>query len=533
MRGVSVLVVCFLLAVLVPAAPVQQVLKVPSQYKTIQAAIDAARNTDTVLVAPGTYQENIDFKGKAIGVRSEAGSAVTKIHAGQNGSVVTFKNGEGPASVIEGFRIALGTGTATPAGDLFGGGVYCEGASPRIIGNLIEMNKITAIPAGWLGGAGIFCRDGSPEILDNVIVSNSLRPSSPAPARGCGILCLNSSARIAGNHISANFADHGLGGGIYCDRGGTPVITRNVIHVNTAGFPMGSGAAGAGIYSGTAFPTISSNRISQNIVFGTGPRGGGIFCSRATIISNLFSANSADHFAGGEGGAIYCTDATITNNTFVHNAAPTGSAVNCGGATTVTNSIMWNQRSGGAIHDRNASGTFRHCCIHGGWPGVGNISADPMFVAEDDCHLRYDSPCRNKGLNQAPGLGQTDFEGDPRVSDGTVDMGADEFFPHLYHIGDGRAGGGCAPHLIGNPGTPTFWAMSMSVLDPPCSVPGLGGQLYLERSQLGMIPVDLIPATGHLVVTFGIPKTFPEMKVPTQALIGTHLSNLDEVLVYR
>jgi hypothetical protein len=164
---------------------------------------------------------------------------------------------------------------------------------------------------------------------------------------------------------------------------------------------------------------------------------------------------------------------------------------------------------------------------------VGNIDADPRFVAESDYHLRHDSPCRNKGSNQAPGLTQTDFEGDPRVADGNVDIGADEFFPHLYHIGDGRAGWGHEPHLIGNPSTSAFWAVSMSVLDPPWSVPGLDGQLYLEPSRLAIIPLGRFSTTGHLSFSFVIPKTFPEMKVPTQALMGTHLSNLNEVMVYQ
>ena len=162
-----------------------------------------------------------------------------------------------------------------------------------------------------------------------------------------------------------------------------------------------------------------------------------------------------------------------------------------------------------------------------------NIDADPLFVDKTDYHLQYGSPCRNKGTNQAPGLGQMDFEGDPRVSDGNADMGADEFFPHLYHVGDVRVGSGHGFHVIGNPGTPTFWGVSMTILDPPCSLPGLGGQLYLEQSRLAVIPVDMLPPTGHLFIPFALPQTFPEMKVPTQALIGLVLSNLDVVTVYK
>jgi len=73
----------------------------------------------------------------------------------------------------------------------------------------------------------------------------------------------------------------------------------------------------------------------------------------------------------------------------------------------------------------------------------------------------------------------------------------------------------------------------MSILDPPLSVPGLNGQLCLEPSRLAIIPLGAIPTTGHLSFSLVIPTTFPVMKVPTQALMGTHFSNLDEVNVYR
>ena len=92
-------------------------IHVPGDQPTIQAGIDAAVNGDTVLVAPGTYVEYIDFKGKAITVTSELGPDVTVIDGNQAGRVVTFNSGEGLDSVLEGFTITNGY-----AG--YGAGIY-------------------------------------------------------------------------------------------------------------------------------------------------------------------------------------------------------------------------------------------------------------------------------------------------------------------------------------------------------------------------------------------------------------------------
>jgi len=56
-------------------------IHVPADYATIQGAIDAAVNGDIVLVAPGTYVENLDFLGKAITVQSSDGAEVTVVDA--------------------------------------------------------------------------------------------------------------------------------------------------------------------------------------------------------------------------------------------------------------------------------------------------------------------------------------------------------------------------------------------------------------------------------------------------------------------
>ena len=84
------------------------ILAVPSPYGSIQAAIDAASAIDTVLVSPGTYNENITLKNGVI-VRSTNGRATTTITAG-SGAVVTSV-GLGDLTLLEGFTID-GDGTA-------------------------------------------------------------------------------------------------------------------------------------------------------------------------------------------------------------------------------------------------------------------------------------------------------------------------------------------------------------------------------------------------------------------------------------
>src|SRR5438309_7516139 len=67
-------------------------INVPAGQPTIQAAINAASNGDTILVAPGTYRENINFMGKAITVTSSGGPAVTTINGSARGTVVIFNH---------------------------------------------------------------------------------------------------------------------------------------------------------------------------------------------------------------------------------------------------------------------------------------------------------------------------------------------------------------------------------------------------------------------------------------------------------
>src|SRR5688572_9969361 len=108
------------------------VIRVPADHSTIQSAINAAVNGDTIEVAPGIYTENLNFLGKAIRVTSEQGPQVTVIDGNQNGSVVVFVSGEGPQSMLSGFTIK--NGNAAFGGAYRGGGIRIQNSSPTIAG---------------------------------------------------------------------------------------------------------------------------------------------------------------------------------------------------------------------------------------------------------------------------------------------------------------------------------------------------------------------------------------------------------------
>ena len=105
METYSRLLCGLLLALLSFASSAQNVIEVPADQPTIQAGIDAAVNGDSVVVAPGTYHEVLNFHGKAIALLSADGPLVTIIDGQQRNSVFTFESGETRSSMVSGFTI--------------------------------------------------------------------------------------------------------------------------------------------------------------------------------------------------------------------------------------------------------------------------------------------------------------------------------------------------------------------------------------------------------------------------------------------
>jgi len=136
-------------------------------YTAIQPAINDATTGDTVLVYDGKYVENINFLGQAITLKSLSGASKTIIYGTHDGTVVTFNNGEGAGSVLDGFTITNG-GKMLTTPPLFGGGIYCFNSSPTIINCTIRNNSING------QGGGIYCFNSTSTFTGCTISENEV-----------------------------------------------------------------------------------------------------------------------------------------------------------------------------------------------------------------------------------------------------------------------------------------------------------------------------------------------------------------------
>ncbi|MBN1511757.1 MAG: S8 family serine peptidase, partial [Phycisphaerae bacterium] len=260
-------------------------LRVPGVYATIQAAIDDAGNGETVWVADGTYtgegNMDLDFRGKAITLRSENGPLGCIIDCQEEGRAVYFHNGEGADTVLDGFTITNG-------GDVdYGGGIRCMGSSPTI------RNCVFVKNTSWEYGGGLCnCYGSCPTVVACTFRENWCAAAGVFGYGGGMANRHDSRPTVTDCTFEDNHATYRAGGmgNFY---GSSPRVVRCTFTGNSAEYS--GGAVGNWEGSAATFTqcVFSHNRAEDD---------GGAVCnesdSDAAFENCIFFANYTDGFSG-------------------------------------------------------------------------------------------------------------------------------------------------------------------------------------------------------------------------------------------
>ena len=332
-------------------------------FATIQKGIDSSSDGDTVLVAAGTYVENINYNGKNIMVGSlylttqdTSYISSTIIDSDSSGSIVVFESFEDSTAVLNGFtfqNIIFYSGEGSQAI------ININESSPKIINNRFDNFYL------FQGGesAVIYCENSNSLIMNNVFTNGSL---GNGYVLGGFILSKNSNVTIRNNRIE-------------------------------------NGYVGFAEPSGFIVSVNSENIIESNIIINPS-MGYCVICAAISILdgSNCIIRNNFIFQAYGDGyGAVVASQSQYVshNNTFVSNSR---GYANLSSDGIVSNDIIY--ASSNAVYiDGNSNIQVSYSDIEGGWEGEGNIDADPLFCNQDggDYTLAENSPCIGTGEDGA------------------------------------------------------------------------------------------------------------------------------------
>lgn len=424
-------------------------------YSSIQFAIDAPQTTSghTLLLAPGIYTEHLRFYGKSLALVGAGGPFVTFLQGnGANTSLIQWVDGEGPGTRIEGLTLRnnfLGQGTAG------GAGLLCWSSEGEVV-NCRFLNLSTTGGPG--GGIQAF---GFPRFR---VVDSLFQGCGASPEWGGGMIsggALLELERCSFLGCWAGGFGGARGGGL--SHGGGSAIVRDCVFAGCS-----ADTAGGFYATGTHLNMTGCTVSGCSADGGTG--GLMLWNSQALISDCLFRNNTMGTTGVGYGTALYSNSLGATHvarSRFVSNGSPFtvtlsiiegatlercsivgNSCYEWGNSPVVANSVLnscivWDNLPAIAPLTSSAA-TFS--LIEYGFPGVGNLSAPPMFVNQAGGDLRL-----------LPGSPAIDA-GDPTLSldsDGTrADMGASPWVAQIERYCVAKTSSiGCVPtvHWSGRP----------------------------------------------------------------------------------
>jgi len=430
-----------------------------SDEAELQSALTTAAGNgedDAIQIVQGTYEGNFVYASLEARNLTVKGGYTADCSTREVDPANTILDGMGLDTVlalasedkanfsVEGLTLQNGSaGTA-----LHGGGLYA-----KTQGDVnLDSNSFTGNRAESSGG-GAYVDTGS---YGHVTLTDNAFTENRCDANGGGAYVDAGSygdVTLTNNTLTENSAENSGGGAyVYGDYYGDVTLTNNTLTRNTAD----SSGGGAYVRGSHGDVILINNTLTGNSAENSG---GGAYVygddSDVTLTSNTFAGNTADRYHGG-GAYVYGNSGNVTliNNTLTGNSAEEdgGGAYltlnNNNYTCVVYNNIIWNNDAseGADLYvvnrgsnpfipvpvklfnndlDQSANGTYIAVPFTIDSSNLNNI--DPLFVGSGDLHLTAESSCINTGSNDAQDLPNTDRDGNPRIVDEAVDMGAYEY----------------------------------------------------------------------------------------------------------
>ncbi len=392
----------------------------------IQDAVDVAVSGDNIWVTNGVYRfgnrvtsvtTNCVVVTNAISISSISEPAQTIIDGGGAKRCINLAGG----AMLTGFTLANGTSTESGGGTDGGTLSNCVllvnsagsggGAAHCTLYNCVLSNNAT-LAYGYAGGAYA-------STLTGCLLTGNASWSAGGGVGNCTLI----SCVLSNNNAYQAYSSGGGADG--------SSLSNCVLIANTA-FSNGGGANnctlvlslvlsnaapwGGGLNSCTATNCVLQGNVANDIYAGGGAGANG------SALYNCVLAENNSHYNGG--GAL---GSTLVNCTVAANFSyELGGGVN---GCTLTNCIVYYNSA--YVSDNYFDSSLSWCCtapIYDSSIGVSNVSSAPLFADFEHGNFRLypGSPCIDTG-NSAFALLLTDLDGNSRIVNGTVDMGAYEF----------------------------------------------------------------------------------------------------------